>query len=334
MKITHEIIKEYLSDREYYESIKGCHSGVKGSGYSGKIAAKLKCSTRLVAVTVTGWKKGRVAYPERPKNAGRQPRILLYDLETMPLVVYAWQLKKHYTPPDFVIKPVSLACWSAKWLYEPEVFGDVVTPNQAFNRQDKKVCQSLWSLIDQADILVGHNARQFDNRVANTRFKLNNLNPPSFYRTIDTLLISRANFMFASNTLNYLSKILLHKEKLKTSFDLWKRCDSKGEVAKEALDYMFKYNKQDVLLLEDDYAELIPWAKSGINLGAYYDDIKDRCPRCGSKKLVVDKKKYVTNRGRYQSMRCEECGAIGHGNRTELSAKDKKNLSVPVPKFA
>ena len=59
------------------------------------------------------------------------PRVLIFDIETLPLEVYSWGVYQQFIGSENVIKDWSLSCWSAKWLNEPEVFGAVATPQEA-----------------------------------------------------------------------------------------------------------------------------------------------------------------------------------------------------------
>ena len=85
------------------------------------------------------------------------PRILIFDIETSPMEVLVWGLYEQRISPDNVKKEWSVLSWSAKWLFDSEIMGSVVTPEQAKNRTDKSVITSIWKLIDEADIIIAHN---------------------------------------------------------------------------------------------------------------------------------------------------------------------------------
>ena len=80
------------------------------------------------------------------------------------------------------------------------VVSDIVTPEETKTRDDKRVLQSIWKLLDEADIVIGHNGDRFDLRKLNARFIDNDINPPSPFRTIDTLKVARREFAFVSYT--------------------------------------------------------------------------------------------------------------------------------------
>lgn len=245
------------------------------------------------------------------------PKILLFDLETSPLEVYSWGVYNQFINPEFVIKDTALLTWAAKWLCQEEVFFGKVSTKDAANRIDKSIVKPLWNLIDEADIIIAHNLRGFDEKVANTRFILNGLDRPSPYRIIDTLFECKKNFRFTSNKLDYVNNKLGIGRKIETSFNLWRRCIN-GDA--QALEEMLKYNIQDVYALEELYFELRPWIKSHPNLALYYDDCNGRCSNCGSKHLE-EGGLYTTNVNVYKAVRCKDCGAY---MREKTNCKENK----------
>ena len=250
------------------------------------------------------------------------PRILVFDIETSPMAVLVWGLFEQRIPPQNVIAEWAVLSWSAKWLCEPEILYSVVTPDEAKDRQDYNTVKKMWDLFEEAVIVIAHNAANFDLRKLNARWKVNGFTPPSSFQVIDTLKISRKHFAFASHKLDYLMKLLQDTGKVKTDFDLWKRCIN-GE--QEALDEMVYYNKNDVVILEDLYLELRPWIKSHPNMGLYVDTDKEICPTCGSDKLDWNISMYYTPSGRYKSFRCE-CGSIGRSRTSDLTKEERSSL--------
>src|ERR1700719_3656227 len=87
---------------------------------------------------------------------------------------------------------------------------------------DKALVTDLWTIFDQADIQIGHNADKFDIKKSNARFLMHKLNPPSPYKTVDTLKIARRAFKLDSNKLDDLGYYLGLGRKLPhTGFHLW-----------------------------------------------------------------------------------------------------------------
>ena len=198
--------------------------------------------------------------PTDVTDTGLLPKILIFDIETTPMPVWVWDFGKQYVAHTNILKDKDgiqkswyVLSWAAKWLYDENVLSDVLTSDEAVAGNDKRILDSVWKLMDKADIVIGHNGDRFDIRKLNARFILNGMNPPSPYKTIDTLKIARREFAFSSNKQDYLTKTFGLSEKLKTEFQLWVDCMN-GD--KERLAEMLKYNKGDVIGLEQLYLKL------------------------------------------------------------------------------
>jgi len=61
-------------------------------------------------------------------------------------------------------------------------------------QNDKYLIKELWDVFDQADIIIAHHGDGFDIKKSNARFVFHNLQPPSPYKSIDTLKIARKYF--------------------------------------------------------------------------------------------------------------------------------------------
>lgn len=261
----------------------------------------------------------------------RSPNILLFDIETSPMEVLVWGLYKQRIPFDNIIKEWAILSWSAKWLHKNEVLSKVVTSKEAKNRIDKSIIKDLWNLFNKADIIIAHNARKFDIRKTNGRFILNGLKPPMPYQVIDTYIEARKNFAFSSHKLDNLNKILGKTQKIKTEYELWKKCvgiECGKNIQKEALEEMVAYNKQDVLCLEELYLEILPWIKSHPNLSIFPNSKGNICSNCQSEVYDWDNYSYyMTPMGRYRVYRCKKCGAINRSRLNDLKVKDKSDLA-------
>ena len=254
------------------------------------------------------------------------PKILLLDMETSFMEVRVWGLYKQRIQHTNIINDWFFLSWSAKWLFSAEMLSDVLTPKEAVNKNDKRICESLWELIDKADIIIGHNCNRFDLPKINTRFYLNGLKPPMPYQTIDTLKVAQRNFSFSSNRLDYLGKLMLNHGKIKTDYELWVRC---MDGDKDALTEMERYNQEDVRLLEEVYVELRPLVKSHPNLALLMDAKEQCCPNCGGFEFEEGEGYYTTPQNRYISVRCKICGAVNRKKQSEITSEQRKVMLVP-----
>ena len=173
----------------------------------------------------------RLNKPYRNLDICKLPKILMLDIETTPIPVWCWSLGKQYVQTHNMMKDDNgktidwyILSWSAKWLYNDKVLSDVLTPKEAINRNDERVLQSVWKLLDEADIIIAHNGDRFDLRKIKARFLSNGIMPPMPYKTIDTLKVARKEFALTSNKQDYITKLLGVQEKLDTDFQLWVDC--------------------------------------------------------------------------------------------------------------
>jgi len=248
-------------------------------------------------------------------------KILLFDVETAPIIAYVWGLWENNVALNQVKSDWHLLSWSAKWLDSKEVM--YMDQRNAKNiEDDSKILKGIWNLLNDADIVITQNGKQFDQKKLNARFILNGFKPPSSFKHIDTLQLAKKHFGFTSNKLAYMSdKLCVKYKKLKTEqfqgFDLWKECLA-GNI--KAWKEMEMYNKYDVLALEELYKKLIPWDNS-INFNVYDKSTDLRCT-CGSKQFKRNGHSY-TSVGKFQRYYCLKCGSEVR-DRENLLAKDKR----------
>ena len=256
------------------------------------------------------------------------PKILFLDIETSPIISYTWGLFDQNVALNQVKKDWHLLSWSAKWAHEPANKVMYMDQRNAKNiEDDSKLLKGIWKLLDESDIIVTQNGKSFDERKLNARFILNGMQPPSSSKHIDTLRIARKHFGFTSNKLEYMTNKLCikykkQKHKKFSGFELWSEC-LKGNM--QAWKEMEKYNKYDVLSLEELYSKLQAWDTS-VNFNIYHDGLTNTC-NCGSNQFRKNGFFY-SSVGRYQRYRCSQCGAESRDRGNLLSKQKKDSLKT------
>ncbi len=254
------------------------------------------------------------------------PKVLLLDIETAPLLGYVWGLWENNVSLNQIHTDWFILSWSAKWLGDPErkvMYQD--QRNAPKIEDDSRLLKGIWTLLDEADIIITQNGRSFDQRKLQARFVLNGMQPPSTYKHIDTKVLAQKHFAFTSHKLEYMSDKLCTKyKKLKVrkfqGFEMWSECLKGNRKAWKAME---EYNKYDVLSLEELYNKLIPW-DSTINFSLYADDSEHRCT-CGS--TSFRKRGYFyTSTGKYQRYRCLKCGKETRSRDNLMSKLKRKSL--------
>ncbi len=235
----------------------------------------------------------------------KKPKILFYDIETSPNLGYVWE--KYEQNVLSYTKEWELLSFAWKWQGEKTV--NCLGRIDFKDKTEKSLVKSLWNVLNEADIVIGHNSDEFDNKKARAKFVEHSLSPPTPYKTIDTKKVAKSNFKFNSNSLNDLGKTLKLGEKVHTGgFDLWLDCMA-GK--KSAWAKMKKYNKQDVLLLEKVYDKLKVWDTKHIDLSAMAEK-PGNCPLCASPNLHKRGFNYTRSSMRAK-MRCVDCGHWSFG---------------------
>lgn len=258
-----------------------------------------------------------MASKKSKKKKPSGPKVLIFDIETAPIIGHVWSLWENNVALNQIVSDWHCLSWSAKWLDASP--NDVMYDDQrkAKNIQnDKRLLQGIWNLLNEADIVITQNGKNFDQKKLNARFVMNKMQPPSTFKHIDTKIIASKHFGFTSNKLEYMSDKLCTKyKKLKhkkfPGHEMWTEC-LKGNL--EAWKEMELYNKHDVLALEELYHVLIPW-DSSLNFNLYHDGLEHVC-KCGSTDFHKNGF-YYTAAGKFQKHKCKKCGA---------EVRDKENL--------
>jgi hypothetical protein len=237
-----------------------------------------------------------------------------------------WGIWDQNVPLSRIKQDWTVLAWAAKWLGDdPKKVEYMDTFNQRNQRDDKKILKRIWQLLDEADVVVGHNSDAFDVKKLNARFIQHGMKPPSSYKRMDTKKMAKKYFAFTSNKLEYITDKLCTKyKKLKhgkfPGNALWDQFLLRN---KEAQKQMKVYNEYDVLSLEEAFIKLLAWESSNIFQHYYESDIS--ICTCGS----IDFRKkgfHYTTTGKFQKLQCKSCGAEMRSRENLYTKEDKENL--------
>lgn len=288
---------------------------------AGKLSKRFNCSREDIYEAKFLIRKDGIKIEKERK----QPKILLFDLETSPLKAYVWGMWKQNVSLDALLSDWFLLSYSCKWLGDDTMHSNVLTPQEVKDEDDYRLVLELWNYLDQADYVIGHNCKHFDVPRIKARFLVHDLPPTSYYKQIDTLEVARAEFSFPSNRLDKLARIFGFEGKLPTNMKLWVDCMN-GD--REALKSLEIYNNQDVIVLEKVYLKIRPFIKSHPNFNLYTNTNAAVCSHCGHDELIPNGF-YYTQTGKYQTYSCTKCGAISRVRKTSLSKKKRLLVSIP-----
>lgn len=253
-------------------------------------------------------------------------KILFIDIETSPEKVYTWGRWQQNVSPIQVLEQSQLLCFSYKWYGEKGKAKNVAMQDY----DEGSVVAEAHELLDEADIVVAHNAWGFDVKMLNRFFIQYGLTPPSPYKIIDTLRVAKAEFKFPANSLKSLGQSLsLRQQKLSNDgFGLWTGCMADDP---KAWKQMIKYNNMDVDSMIELYDRFKPWIRNHPNLAMYGEKplLKPVCPKCASNKIQW-RGYHSTQTQRYHSFQCNKCGGWGRERLNSTPEDIKANLTVNV----
>jgi hypothetical protein len=260
---------------------------------------------------------------------GTGPRIVTLDIETAPILAYVWGLFKQFVGLDQIVADWSILSVTWKWLDEDKChYVDTYENGRAKDiRDDSKLLQKLWLVLDEADIVVTQNGIQFDIKKINARFIQAGMLPPSPYRQVDTKVEAVKIARFTSNKLAWLAKILNGSQKDKHAefpgFELWAECLKRNPRAWAA---MKKYNPIDVIETEGAYLKMRPWIIGHPNVANFMPgQTNPACPKCGSEN-VQHRGTARTQTGTYRRMHCGGCGGWSRSRYTTNTMAERRAL--------
>lgn len=243
----------------------------------------------------------------RAPEPHREPKILLFDIETSPYLCWTWGLWDQTVGLNQIVKERHLLSFAAKWYGKPFVLYKDQS-KEADVTNDKALCEVLANLFSEADVILTQNGKKFDERFVKGRMLLHGIKPYKPVAHIDILQLSR-KFDLTSRKLEYMSgKFSPGQEKSKhekfPGMMLWIEC-LKGN--QEAWEEMRKYNCVDVLGMEPVYEALRPWGV-GVNLNAFHSASSFKC-QCGHDEFQRDPELKRTGTGFFEQFQCKRCGA-------------------------
>jgi uncharacterized protein YprB with RNaseH-like and TPR domain len=239
-------------------------------------------------------------------------KILFYDIETTPLKVWTFSAgRKAYIHHGSVVEGSyeDIICAAWKWGHEKKVH----CMDWGLQKQNSsKLVLTLSKELEEADLIVGHNADKFDWRMLNTlrlRYGLPSINWE--LKSEDTLKQMRKYFKLPYYNLDYLTSTLGVGKKGDMCLQDWVNIiDHKDS---KSLDKMVKYCKNDVLVLQKLYERIKPYLKPKLNM---YKTQQERvCPVCGSIDTVRNGTRVINGKV-FQQYHCK--GHNGYAGRVKI----------------
>lgn len=235
-------------------------------------------------------------------------KILLLDIETSLAKVYTYGLFDQNIPIENIIEHPRMIAFSAKW------FGKKGTKFYSeYHHSRGDMLTAIHALLDEADVVVGWNSKNFDSKWINSEFMAEGYQPPSPYKHLDLMQEVKRNSRFLSAKLDYISSRLLDERKIEYNMArMWRIVDNPAtdeETRRKEWNRMKRYALKDTNLLEPLMKELLPWIKMPHPVSSG----ENRCRNCGGFNLQ-SRGKTVTLNGSYTRLHCQDCGKWQRGS--------------------
>lgn len=265
-------------------------------------------------------------------NAGYEgAKVLFIDLEVAPSITLAFSYFKHFSKADHILQSPYILTAAWNWLHDAEdkVYSTSLPDYEVWKEDvtdDSQLTSDLWDLLDQADVVIAHNA-SFDVGWMNQQFAKHDMPEPSPYRIVCTCKGLRKHFSLPSNSLDHSTLYFeLERKRSNTGIDLWKRC-MEGDVA--AFEEMLEYNIGDIPTLRQLYLKTRRFITNHPNVALYFghNDSTMRCNICGSSELEQLTGKFATTSlSTFASYRCSNCGHVARSGQALNSKENRKSL--------
>jgi hypothetical protein len=171
---------------------------------------------------------GNVQLESPPQGLRIPPSILYVDIETALMSAYLYDLRipSGYINKSYIKEQSFVINWAAAWLdtdweIRGKIITGVVSVEEAKEKNDKRILEMLWDMLERADYWAGHNSDGFDYKVLHWRFLVNDLGFPKEGKRLDTWKMAGRYTRPPSRGLEYISTTLGGHAKNGLSSEEW-----------------------------------------------------------------------------------------------------------------
>ena len=246
------------------------------------IKNKFKVTERTVRNWAVKLGIGGVKY-----NINRPFKILVYDIETSRGVFKAFWTGKQYLGYKAMIKEPAIISISWKWIGGNKVHH--LTWNK--DHSDKDMVKKFLVHYNSADMVVGYNNENFDNRWVQARAMKYGFDFNTYIRSFDIYKQNKRLSRIVSYSMDYQAKFI--DVAFKQSHEgilMWDMIeDGTPSEQKEYLQKMIDYNVGDIITTEEIYLKNRKYYGHKTHFGVLHGEEKYTCPNCGSSHVELYK---------------------------------------------
>jgi len=285
------------------ELIRGSYKSYNSKEEAQKfLATTFQVETR----TIRKW-ANRLEINIMDKNAVDTAKVLIYDIETARVKAKIFWTGKQYIGHDQLMDEPKIISISWKWVGEDKV--KHVTWDK--NHCDKHMLLCFLQEYNKADMVIGINNDNFDNRWINARAAKYGFEVNTMVRSFDVQKEMKRLFRLPSYSMKYTAQYfnLVERKLEHEGIIMWQMIEE-GTLAQqdEYLKKMVEYNIQDILTTEALYVYLRKYLGHKMHFGVFNNKPKYTCPCCGGEHINLLQTQ-VTPAGTVQRvMRCKDDG--------------------------
>lgn len=214
-----------------------------------------------------------------------QPKIMIYDIETSRMTFKRFWTGKQYVSYRDMIEEPSIITVAWKWLGEDQV--NTLTWDS--KHSDKGLMESFMPEFNKADLVIGVNNNNFDNRWIAARAMKYGIDYNNYVKSFDLLKHAKRVFRLPSYSMDFMTKFAgITNKQSHEGIVMWDKIESgTEEEQKEYLQKMIDYNIGDIAATEAMYVRFKKYFKSPLHKGVSLGSGKSSCSCCGGSNIEL-----------------------------------------------
>lgn len=234
------------------------------------------------------------------------PKIMIYDIETSLCKAHVWWPGKQYVGHKQLLEEPKIITVAWKWLGEDKVQHLTWDKDQS----DKQLMIDFLAEYNKADMVIGQNNDNFDNRWVNARAMKYDLDVNVFIKSFDIMKQTKRLFRLPSYSMAYITDFLgVTQKQSHEGIDMWKKIQwGTPAEQEEYLQKMVDYNVGDIVSTEDMYLALQKYTGHKVHFGVFSGKEKFTCPECGGHNLELVRTTFTPAGTIQRIMRCKDDG--------------------------
>ena len=222
------------------------------------------------------------------KNVVDPAKIMIYDIETSRIDFKAFWTGKQFISYQQMRSEAKIISVSWRWLGEEKVqhlHWDLE------KKCDEQLMKDFLKEYNKADMVVGFNNKNFDDRWINARAMKYNLLVNVHVKSFDIIKQCKRLFRLPSYSMDYVAKFMgVTLKQAHEGIVMWNMLEEGTlEKRREYIQKMLNYNIGDIVTTEEIFLKLRKYMGHVIHLGVFQGKAKYSCPHCGGANVELFK---------------------------------------------